>query len=45
MITENSEDDGKISSNEIKSMLFELIKSCSDRTYENEIEYKSLNDN
>ncbi len=41
MISENYKNEGKTILKEIVSMLFGLIRSSSDRTYENELEYKS----
>lgn len=41
MISENYKNEGKTILKEIVSMLFGLIRSNSDRTYENELEYKS----
>ena len=41
MISENYKNEGNTILKEIVSMLFGLIRSSSDRTYENELEYKS----
>ena len=41
MISENYKNEGKTILKEIVSMLFGLIRSNSDRAYENELEYKS----
>ena len=45
MITENSKEVGKAILQEIVSMLFGLIKSSSNRAYENEVDYNSSKDN
>jgi four helix bundle protein len=45
MITENSKEEGKAILQEIVSMLFGLIKSSSNRAYENEVDYNSSKDN